>query len=168
MIGDFNRSSKVCRQQKRVLLAVEEKYNFFLLCVFWSEPCTFFSFFFYRFQIRQQNFKLTEYWYAHFGTNTFQHLMSVADQPFPELRVAILLVFQALAFQPWGQTIMNDHPGFQEEGKEGKYVIIQILADSPTVRDIFGDPYYVQLKTYCSEGPFYVRAQAQVAMEGES
>ena len=40
--------------------------------------------------------------------------MSVADQPFPELRVAILLVFQALAFQPWGQTIMNDHPGFRE------------------------------------------------------
>ena len=105
--------------------------------------------------------------------------MSVADQPFPELRVAILLVFQALAFQPWGQTIMNDHPGFREyllnrsteknkEGKEGKYAIIQILADSPTVRDVFGDPYYVQLKTYCSEGPFYVRAQAQVAMEGES
>ena len=99
--------------------------------------------------------------------------MSVADQQFPELRVAILLVFQALAFQPWGQTIMNDHPGFQEylldrstaknkEGKEGKYAIIQILADSPTVRDVFGDPYYVQLKTYCSEGPFYVRAQAQV------
>ena len=105
--------------------------------------------------------------------------MSVADQPFPELRVAILLVFHALMFQPWGQTIMNDHPGFREylldrsteknkEGKEGKYAIIQILADSPTVQDIFGDPYYVQLKTYCSEGPFYVRAQAQMAMEGGS
>ena len=104
--------------------------------------------------------------------------MSVADQPFPELRVANLLVFQALAFQPWGQTIMNDHPGFREylldrsteknkEGKEGKYAIIQILADSPTVRHVFGDPYYVQLKL-SSEGPFYVRAQAQVAMEGES
>ena len=85
--------------------------------------------------------------------------MSVADQPFPELRVANLLVFQALAFQPWGQTIMNDHPGFREylldrsteknkEKKEGKYAIIQILADSPTVREVFGDPYYVQLKTY--------------------
>ena len=105
--------------------------------------------------------------------------MCVADQPFPELRVAILLVFQALAFKPWGQTIMNDHPGFREylldrsteknkEGKEGKYAIIQTLADSQTVRDVFGDPYYVQLKTYCYEGPFYVRAQAQVAMEGES
>ena len=105
--------------------------------------------------------------------------MSVADQPFPELRVAIQLVFHALAFQPWGQTIMNNHPGFREylldrsteknkERKEGKYAIIQILTDSPTVREVFGDPYYVQLKTYCSEGPFYVRAQAQVAMEGES
>ena len=105
--------------------------------------------------------------------------MSVADQPFPELRVASLLVFQALAFQPWGQTIMTYHPGFREylldrsteknkEEKEGKYVIIQILADSPTVRDVFGAPYYVQLKTYCSEGPLYLRAQAQVAMEGES
>ena len=105
--------------------------------------------------------------------------MSVADQPFPELRVAILLVFQALAFQPWGQTIMNDHPGFREyllerstekikEEKEGKYAIIQISAYSPIVGAVFGDPYYVQLKTYCTEGPFYVRAQAQVAMEGES
>ena len=100
--------------------------------------------------------------------------MSVADQPFPELRVAILLGVPTLGSD-------NNEPssGFREylldrsteknkEGKEGKYAIIQILADSPTVRDVFGDPYYVQLKTYCSEGPFYVRAQAQVAMEGES
>lgn len=123
--------------------------------------------------------KLTEYWYGHFGNNTFQYLMSLADQPFAELRVAILSMFKALGQQPWGQSIMNNHPGFREylldrstektkEGKEVKYEIIATLANSPTVRDIFGDPYYVQLKTYCSEGPFYVRAQAEVAMEGES
>ena len=93
--------------------------------------------------------------------------MSVADQPFPELRVAILLVFQALAFQPW-EYLLERSTEKNKEGEEGKYAIIQILADSPTVRDVFGDPYYVQLKTYCSEGPFYVRAQTQVAMEGES
>ena len=105
--------------------------------------------------------------------------MSLADQPFAELRVAILSMFKALGQQPWSQSIMNNHPGFREylldrstektkEGKEGKFEIITTLANSPTVRDIFGDPYYVQLKTYCSEGPFYVRAQAEVAMEGES
>ena len=104
--------------------------------------------------------------------------MSLADQPFAELRVAIMFVFQALGLQPWGQTVMNNHPGFREylldrstektkEGKEGKYEIITILANSPTVRDTFGDPYYVQLKTYCAQGPFYVRVQSEVAMEGE-
>ena len=123
--------------------------------------------------------KLTEYWYGHFGNNTFQYLMSVADQPFPELRIAILSLFQALALQPWGQSIMNNHPGFREyllnrstektkEGKEGKFEIVMTLANSPTVRNIFGDPFYVQLKTFCSEGPFFVRAQAEVAMEGDS
>ena len=93
--------------------------------------------------------------------------MSVADQPFPELRVAILLVFQALAFQPWEYLLERSTE--KKQRREGRKIRDNTnFGRLPTVRDVFGDLYYVQLKTYCSEGPFYVRAQAQVAIEGES
>ena len=105
--------------------------------------------------------------------------MQLSEQPFPDLRSALFGFMQALALQPWGQRLMNDHPGFKEylldrstektkEGKEGKYDIVATLANSPTVIEIFGQPYVVHLKAYCSQGPFYVRVQAEVAMEGDS
>ena len=123
--------------------------------------------------------KLTECWYTHLGTRTFDYLMSLADQPFPDLRTALLSLFNSMALQPWGQNIMNNHPGFREylldrstektkEGKEGKFAVISTLANSPTSTEIFGSPYMIHLKVYCSQGPFYVRAQAEVAMEGDS
>ncbi|XP_045203324.2 26S proteasome non-ATPase regulatory subunit 5-like [Mercenaria mercenaria] len=123
--------------------------------------------------------KLTECWYNNLGTRTFDYLVSLADQPFPDLRIALLSFYNSLALQPWSQAIMNSHPGFREylldrstekskEGKEGKFAIISTLANSPTSAEIFGQPYIVQLKAYCSQGPFYVRAQAEVAMEGDS
>lgn len=123
--------------------------------------------------------KLTECWYGHLGNQTFDYLLSLAHQPFPDLRISLLALFDALALQPWGQHIMNNHPGFREylldrstektkEGKEGKFRVIWTLANSPTSSDIFGQPYLIQLKAYCSQGPFYVRVQAEVAMEGDS
>lgn len=104
--------------------------------------------------------------------------MTLATQPFPELRLSLLSVFQSMAAQPWAQSIMNNHPGFREylldrstektkECKEGKYAVVSTLANSPTVAEIFGQPYVVQLKVYCNQGPFYVRVQSEVAMEGE-
>ncbi|XP_052219531.1 26S proteasome non-ATPase regulatory subunit 5-like [Dreissena polymorpha] len=123
--------------------------------------------------------KLTERWYNCLGSNTFSYLMSLATQPFPELRFPLLALLEALAGQMWAQNIMSDHPGFREylldrstektkECKEWKYNLVLTLAKSPTVSEVFGPPYVVQLKVYCNQGPFFVRAQAEVAMEGDS
>ncbi|XP_052788108.1 26S proteasome non-ATPase regulatory subunit 5-like [Mya arenaria] len=123
--------------------------------------------------------KLTEHWYGQLGTNTFGYLMSLAEQPFPDLRIALLILFESLASQPWAQTIMANHPGFREyllnrstektkECKEKKYNVVLTLANSPTVAEVFGNPYVVQLKVYCNQGPFFIRVQAEVAMEGDS
>ena len=71
---------------------------------------------------------------------------------------------------------MNNAAGFKEylldravettkEAKEAKFEVVRVLAESPTTRDVFGDPYYVQLMEFYRQGPFYVRAQAEVAFE---
>ena len=105
--------------------------------------------------------------------------MDLSKQPFTDVKLSVLQLYQSIAHQPWGQMHMNTHPGFNEylldrstekfkEGKEAKFEIIRILVDSPTSMDIFGRPFYMKLKQYVNEGPFFVQAQAQVAMEGSS
>ena len=104
--------------------------------------------------------------------------MTVSTHPFPDLRCSLLSLFQTLASQPWAQVIMNDQPGFREylldrsterskECKERKYMVISTLAESATVAEIFGQPYMVQLKVYCNQGAYFMRVQAEVAMEGD-
>ena len=43
---------------------------------------------------------------------------------------------------------------------------MKTLVESPTVQEIFGQPYCVKLKVYEREGPFYILAEAAVALEG--
>ncbi|KAK3581903.1 hypothetical protein CHS0354_024215 [Potamilus streckersoni] len=120
--------------------------------------------------------KLLEKWYTLLGSKTFDYLMSLTQIPFTEVRCSAFSLLRSLAFQPWGQRLMNDHPGFNEylldrsteqtkEGKEAKYEIVSILAESPTSGDIFGQPYQVKLKAYALQGPFYKRVQAEVAID---
>lgn len=52
--------------------------------------------------------------------------------------------------------------------KEEKFELVRILAHSPTAQDILGRPYHVKLMEYFNQGPFFVLAQSEVAMEGES
>ncbi|KAL3871455.1 hypothetical protein ACJMK2_039451 [Sinanodonta woodiana] len=120
--------------------------------------------------------KLLEKWYTLLGSKTFDYLMSLTRIPFTEVRFSAFGLIRSLAFQPWGQRLMNDHPGFNEylldrsteqikEGSEAKYEIVSILAESPTSGDIFGQPYQVKLKAYVLQGPFYKRVQAEVAID---
>lgn len=85
-------------------------------------------------------------------------------------------VLQSLASLPWGQQLMNNAAGFKEflldrsiettkEGKDAKFQVVRVLAESPTVTDVFGRPYYVQLMEFFHQGPFFVQAQAEVAYE---
>lgn len=104
--------------------------------------------------------------------------MSLVRQPFTDLRCSAHCVLQSLALQPWGQTLMNNYPGFMEflldrstektkETKESKFTVIRTIAESPTAVDVFGQPYIVQVKAMALQGPFFVQTQSEVAFEGE-
>lgn len=121
---------------------------------------------------------LTEKWFNLLGREPLRTLLEIAQQPFTDLRCAAYQVFVAIATQQWAQESMNRFPGLTEflmdrltestkEGKDAKYELIKTLAESPFAANCFGNPFYVKLKAYCVQGPYFVRAQAEVAMEGE-
>ena len=85
--------------------------------------------------------------------------------------------FQAIANQPWAQKLMFNSPGFVEyvmdrsvehdkASKDAKYELVKALANSKTVAEIFGNPNYLRLRTYLSEGPYYVKPISTTAVEG--
>ncbi|XP_076455116.1 26S proteasome non-ATPase regulatory subunit 5-like [Babylonia areolata] len=124
----------------------------------------------------QELLQITEGWFNSLCPNPFDMMWSIAKQPFADLRLSALKVLESLAFLPWGQHLMNSTAGFKEylldraiettkESKEAKFQVVHVLTESPTMRDIFGEPYYVQLMEFFCQGPFFVRAQAEVAME---
>ncbi|KAL1787052.1 26S proteasome non-ATPase regulatory subunit 5 [Sigmodon hispidus] len=91
--------------------------------------------------------------------------------------VSSLLYLPAIANQPWAQKLMFNSPGFVEfvmdrsvehdkASKDAKYELVKALADSKTVAEIFGNSNYLRLKTYLSEGPYYVKPVATTAVEG--
>ena len=105
--------------------------------------------------------------------------MGLIEKPFQEVRCSVFRVMSAMATQAWGQVQFRDHPTFCEfllnrgtehskEEKEDKFRIIITLVESPTILDVMGRVYYVKLKEYVKEGPFYVQAQSTVAMESDT
>ena len=86
---------------------------------------------------------------------------------------------RALSNQPWAARLLNQEPGFLEylldrsterdkEGKETKFEVVKALSEAYCTAEIFGNPALLSLKVYVREGPFYVRVQSEVAMEGAS
>lgn len=131
------------------------------------------------YQVEEQTAELlalTEEWFNNTKEKPIDALLTVCDQPFLQIRSAGLQCLATLCSLPWAQSRLNAHPGFNEyllnratentkEGKEGKYDIVKTLVESPTTAQIFGQPYFVRLKVYEREGPFYVQAEAAVAIE---
>ncbi|KAL8569588.1 hypothetical protein ACOMHN_044726 [Nucella lapillus] len=124
----------------------------------------------------QELLQVTESWFNQLCPSPFDTIWGIAKQPFTDLRLAALQVLESLALLPWGQRLMNDAAGFKEylldraiettkESKERKFHVVKVLSESPTMRDIFGEPYYVHLMEFYRQGPFFVRAQAEVAFE---
>lgn len=72
---------------------------------------------------------------------------------------------------------MFNSPGFVEyvmdrsverdkASKDAKYELVKALANSKTIAEIFGNPNYLRLRTYLSEGPYYVKPISTTAVEG--
>ncbi|CAN7993780.1 unnamed protein product [Ixodes hexagonus] len=123
--------------------------------------------------------RLTEQWYSAFSEAPTKLLLGVCKQPFPDLRCSALGVVCEVAHSPWGQAALASHPGFLEylldrstesdkEGKEAKFAIVAVLAQSPSQPRGFSSEDWQRIKTVHKEGPFYVPAEAAVSFEGSS
>ncbi|KAH0517073.1 26S proteasome non-ATPase regulatory subunit 5 [Microtus ochrogaster] len=121
--------------------------------------------------------RMAESWFSSLSRDSLELFRGISNQPFPELRCAALKVFTAIANQPWAQKLMFNSPGFVEfvmdrsvehdkASKDAKYELVKALANSKTVAEIFGNSNYLRLRTYLSEGPYYVKPVATTAVEG--
>ena len=119
---------------------------------------------------------LLESWHSRMASQTMTLYMDIAEQPFKDIRSALFRVMDAMATQGWAQAQFRDHPTFCEfllnrstettkSGKEGKYTIVRTLVESPTAMEVMGRVYYVKLKEYAKEGPFFLQVQSAVAMD---
>uniref|UniRef100_A0A2K6SVM8 26S proteasome non-ATPase regulatory subunit 5 n=1 Tax=Saimiri boliviensis boliviensis TaxID=39432 RepID=A0A2K6SVM8_SAIBB len=121
--------------------------------------------------------RMTESWFSSLSRDPLELFRGISSQPFPELHCAALKVFTAIANQPWAQKLMFNSPGFVEyvvdrsvehdkASKDAKYELVKALANSKTITEIFGNPNYLRLRTYLSEGPYYVKPISTTAVEG--
>ncbi|GCB74623.1 hypothetical protein scyTo_0003714 [Scyliorhinus torazame] len=121
---------------------------------------------------------LTESWFQTLHSHPMETFCNMSSQPFPEIHIGAIKIFTAIASQPWGQRLMISTPGFVEyiidrsaepdkPSKDAKFELVKTLVDSKTLAEIFGNQYYLQLRTYLREGPYFVKAIATVAVDGE-
>ncbi|XP_043576368.1 26S proteasome non-ATPase regulatory subunit 5 isoform X1 [Chiloscyllium plagiosum] len=121
---------------------------------------------------------MTETWFHTLHSHPMETFCNMSSQPFPEIHIGALKIFTAIASQPWGQRLMISTPGFVEyivdrsaepdkPSKDAKFELVKTLVDSKTTAEIFGNQHYLQLRAYLREGPYFVKAIATVAVDGE-
>ncbi|XP_075026863.1 26S proteasome non-ATPase regulatory subunit 5 isoform X3 [Calonectris borealis] len=121
--------------------------------------------------------RMTESWFTSLSSQPLELFRSISTQPFPDLHCGALRVFTAIANQPWAQKLMLNSPGFVEyivdrsvepdkSSKDAKYELVKALVNSKTIAEIFGNQYYLRLRAYLHEGPYYVKAVSTTAVEG--
>ncbi|NXG04777.1 PSMD5 ATPase, partial [Sakesphorus luctuosus] len=121
--------------------------------------------------------RMTESWFTSLSSQPLELFRSISTQPFPDLHCGALRVFTAIANQPWAQKLMLDSPGFVEyvvdrsvepdkASKDAKYELVKALVNSKTIAEVFGNQYYLRLRAYLQEGPYYVKAVSTTAVEG--
>lgn len=119
---------------------------------------------------------ITEGWFHQLYKNDpLSQIISVCQQPFPDLKSAAFAIIKCLAKLPWGQSVLKNNAGFQEylldrnenirEGVMGKFEVVQILVRSPFTQQVFGSSYYLKLKDFEGKGPYYSPAAPQVAID---
>ncbi|KAH8306890.1 hypothetical protein KR018_011704 [Drosophila ironensis] len=112
-------------------------------------------------------------WFEQFAGGLHLHiLMKIVAFPFCEMQVAALGFLKSICSYRFGVVALNRTGGALEfllsrevtphkEVKLVKWEIIQVLASSPE----FTPSELVRLNAYVNEGPYYVRAQVDVATE---
>ena len=122
---------------------------------------------------------LSRQWLLEIHPRAFSLLLSVARQPFTDLRLAGLAVLVGMSRWEWGQREMQSSPGFLEylldrktepdrEGKEMKFEIVHHIASSECCETIWASMDLLKIKKYDREGPFFFIGDTTVAIEGAS
>ncbi|KAJ8919045.1 hypothetical protein NQ315_016951 [Exocentrus adspersus] len=117
--------------------------------------------------------QITRKWYGLFGDDPMEVILRYAKNPFSELKLAGLGILRAIAEQQWGQEEIHNTPGLVEflldrnletikECKEAKYEIVKCLSTST----VFDQTTLKMFQEFVKEGPFYVHAVTEVALEG--
>ena len=109
--------------------------------------------------------------------NPMEYVFEIIKQPFGEISQAAYTVMQNIARETWGVNLFAREPGLLEyfldrnvamkkEAKEMKYELIRILQENPASLDdsVMPPEMLMRLKRYTREGPFFVEAQAEVAL----
>jgi len=109
--------------------------------------------------------------------NPMDYMFQIIKQPFAEVSEAAYTILQNIGNKTWGVKLFTEEPGLLEyildrnvaikkEAKEMKYNLIKTLQDNPTGMDdnVMPPEMLNKLKRYIREGPFYVEAQAEVAL----
>ncbi|RWS10204.1 26S proteasome non-ATPase regulatory subunit 5-like protein [Dinothrombium tinctorium] len=119
---------------------------------------------------------ITETWFKALLPHPAEKILSLAKQPFQEIRLPALNVIKVMATHLWGQKQLAAVTGFvdylmdrsterEKAGKEAKYDIVVEIVQSPFGTFAFNRESLSRMKRYYHEGPFFVSTETAVAIE---
>lgn len=117
-------------------------------------------------------YSISEFWFSSLtGTNQLTFVQDFSRNPFPELKIAALVLLRSICTYRWGQRALNETAGFIEylldrsiefdkDAIHEKYNVIKVLGDSSE----FPATTIQQIKQYIKDGAFYVQGVMEVAV----
>lgn len=117
-------------------------------------------------------YSITEFWFSSLtGTNQLTFVQDFCRNPFPELKIAALMLLRSISTYGWGQRALNETAGFIEylldrsvefdkDAVHEKYNVIKVLGDSSE----FNATTILQIKQYIKDGAFYVQGVMEIAV----
>ncbi|XP_014274215.1 26S proteasome non-ATPase regulatory subunit 5 [Halyomorpha halys] len=121
--------------------------------------------------------RVNEAWFNQLGTSGMSMLVTIARQPFPDLKAAAYLVLLNMANQRWGQYKINCFEGLMDflldrrtetdlEGHHMKYNILKAIIETDTADAILEPHNYEAIIDYVRQGPIFAPTVTEVAIEG--
>ena len=111
-------------------------------------------------------------------SNLVEHMFSIIKQPFADKSEAAYRIIMNIADKSWGIQKLIDEPGLVEflldrnvavskQAKEIRYTLIKTMVDNPRSSDgsVVPADLLIRFRRYVNEGPFYVEALTEVALE---
>ncbi|XP_065205852.1 26S proteasome non-ATPase regulatory subunit 5-like [Planococcus citri] len=119
---------------------------------------------------------LTKNYYLQISQNPMKTLKTICEKPFTELKLAGLTTLSKIVVQPWGLEEVKKCSGlieyFLDRNEESdmncktiKYNLVQIIAEHPLARSIFGSDIISKFQLHVKQGICYVQSKTEVMFE---